>query len=241
MIIIGEAIQRVQSLYSKGLHSDDSRLTSRHIYSALISGRSILLRQRVNSNQRIDSSVYQVLPCVKLIKASPHECGSCVPDGCVVLRSQMKLPKGITGLSSTMLVTSLDGSVSFEETTFENYRYRTGNKYTGNKPAYYRRNGYLYITLRKELKAVSVTDIYEDPIEAHIFPTICDEGSSCNNCVDVMSLEFHIEGDLMKPLVQLANDELLVLFKQMMEDKNNDANDNDSPTGMIHQPTPRND
>ncbi len=67
---IGEAIQRVQSMYSKGVQSRSSRLSARHIYSALITARSILIKQQSNKNQKANQWTYQVLPCVELIKST---------------------------------------------------------------------------------------------------------------------------------------------------------------------------
>ena len=64
MLLIGEAIQRIQPLYSKRVQSKDSRLTSRHIYSALVTGRANLIRQQSNKNQLVNKWIYQILPCV---------------------------------------------------------------------------------------------------------------------------------------------------------------------------------
>jgi len=50
---VEEAIQRVQSMYSRGLQSKDSRLSSRHIYSALCSGRATLIQQQIDKGQKL--------------------------------------------------------------------------------------------------------------------------------------------------------------------------------------------
>ena len=42
-ITIGEIIERIQSAYSKGVKTDDSRLSSRHIYSKIKSVRNRLV------------------------------------------------------------------------------------------------------------------------------------------------------------------------------------------------------
>ena len=42
----GEVIQRIQSLYSKGVQSDDSRLRPRHIYNKLLSTTAKLYEQQ---------------------------------------------------------------------------------------------------------------------------------------------------------------------------------------------------
>lgn len=231
-----EAIQRVQSLYSKGVQSDDSRLTPRHIYSALLTARAILLRQQVNKNQATSKWLLQPLPCAELITAPIHEC-PCVPINCKILRTKEKLPKPITGLEGSLItyVTSLDGNIRFDPDSFENVRYSVGNKYTKNKPTYYISNGYLYITVLKNLKAITIVGLFDDFIEASLFPSICGTCEECE-CNDILDIEFPIDKDMERPLFQLANDELIIMFKQMKEDRqNNTTDDAGTVGGMVHQ------
>jgi hypothetical protein len=133
-------------------------------------------------------------------------------------------------------VTSLDGIIKFDEDTFESTKYSVGNKYTSVKPSYYIKNGYLYVTILKYLKAITISGLFDDFIEAHNYPSVCGNCAECE-CEDIMNIEFPIDGDSIRPLLQLANEELIILFKQMGEDKSNNASDNtDSAGSMIHQP-----
>lgn len=237
---VGEVIQRVQSLYSKGVHSNDTRLTARHIYSAISTARATLLRQQSNKNQKISNWSYQILPCVELQQAAIHEC-PCIPtNGCVILRSKYKLPKPITGLDANLIqyVTSLDGAIRFDESNFENNKYMIGNKYTSAKPDYYFRNGYLFITTLKALKALTVSILADSFIEANSFHSYCPcEGCECQ---DIMEMEFPIDGDAIVPLLKIANEELIIIMKQVGEDRsNNSGDDTDSAGKMIHQPQPQ--
>ena len=43
---IGEIAQRVQSLYSRGVESDDTRLMQRHIYNKLLTTRAKLISEQ---------------------------------------------------------------------------------------------------------------------------------------------------------------------------------------------------
>ena len=52
-MLIKEIVQRIQSLYSKGVQSDDSRLSDRHIYNKMITVRSKLISQQHNKKQKI--------------------------------------------------------------------------------------------------------------------------------------------------------------------------------------------
>lgn len=236
-MVVAEAIQRVQSLYSRGVQSDDSRLTPRHTYSALMSARSTLLRQRSDKNQKISDWSYQTLPCIELEKAPIHECPCAPSEGCMVLRSKHKIPKPITNLDSHLIrsITSLDGTTNFDATIFEHEKYSKGNKFTANKPGYYPRNGRIYITVYKTMKAVTGRGLFDDFIDAYFFPSICGECEGCE-CIDVMDIEVPIDGDLIRPLVKLANEELIIIMKQLGEDKLGNSSEDASSTGMIHQP-----
>lgn len=232
-----EVIQRVQSLYSKGVHSDDTRLSSRHIYSKVLSTRARLITQKINKRQFISQWNYQTLDCVELIKAEPYEC-PCLPSvGCIILRTKEPLPKPLTGLiGGHMLqsVTSLEGSVIFSETTWEDKKYKKGNKYTADKPDYFIRNNYLYLTTKKGPKSISITGLFEDPIEAENYPSICGNelgcgenvsAEECPDCIGILDKEFPIEKDMIGTLVEIAAQELLVMFSQGKEDISNNTRD----------------
>ena len=234
----GEVIERSESLYNKGTVAANSRLSKRHIYSALLTARSILIRQQSNKNQSISQWVYQTLPCVELIPAPVHEC-PCIPtNGCVILRTKYKLPKPISDIEGSLIqsITSLDGKIIFSETTLENQKYELGNKYTAKKPKFFINNGYAYITVLTLLKAVTISLITEDFLEAKNFPSYCGPCEDCE-CEDILETEFPIDMDLIKPLLDIANEELIFMFKQMTEDNKNNAKDDSGTTGsMIHQP-----
>ena len=125
-MLVGELIQRVQSLYSKGAESDDSRLTRRHIYNKLLTVNSTLIFNKLNKRQYISQWNYQTLPCVELILVEGNDCPCVTPIGCQILRTKEKLPKPINSLSGHNLqsVTSIDGSIIFSETSFKGQKWR---------------------------------------------------------------------------------------------------------------------
>lgn len=243
VVTVGEGIQRIQSLYSRGVQSISSRLTARHIYSALTSARSTILRQQFNKNQFISSWSYQTLPCVELIKAPISECPCAPRAGCVILRSKYPLPKSVTGISKSMIksVTSLDGSQIYVETSFESNKYSgKGDKYTNTKPSYYIRSGFLYIIGVTELKAITITALFEDPVEAASYASVCEECPDCA-CKDVMEQDFFIDREQLTGIVQIASQEVIGIMKQMQEDRNNNAADDTGATNIVHQGQQQND
>jgi hypothetical protein len=172
-MLVREATQSVQSLYSKGLQSKDTRLATRQIYSTLITIRAENLRQQINKRQRVNEACFQPIDCIPLQLAAPYEC-PCVISDCVILRSKERLPKIISNMDNSIIqyVSSLDGKVRMSKTTFENVKYQSGNKFTSSKSRYYIKDEYLFITHKTLLKAVSASILAEDPIEAALYSIV---------------------------------------------------------------------
>lgn len=239
MAILAEMVQRVQSLYSRGVQSRDTRLTSRHIYSALLSARAILISQQVDKNQYINQWTYQILPCVELVTVPLHECPCIPPSGCMMLRSKFQIPDPISSNDKPLVqyVSSLDGGITFDLTRFDTVKYNKGDKFTSKKSGYLIKNKYLYITVLKLLDSVSMGYIAYDFLEAKAFPSKCGDCAECD-CQDIMDSEFPIDGKKITALVELANKELIIIMKQMSEDKyDNSSDDTDTNSGtMVHDP-----
>ena len=66
MMTIDEVISRISALYEKGASSDNSRLSSRHIYNVLVSTRAALLRQAFDQNKGASDWIYQSIDCVEM-------------------------------------------------------------------------------------------------------------------------------------------------------------------------------
>ncbi len=205
-MLIRELIDRVKTLYSKGVSNDQTKLSDRHIYNVLLSVRMALLTQQLKKKQRISDWNYTVLPCVELIKVPATEC-SCLGDlGCDVYRTKFKIPKILTDSNRHYIefVMSVENGKKFEEVTRQGVLYLKGNKYTQVKPKYLFENGYLYFPINKSPGIVKIKLLPEDPIEAAKFPSMCDACTDCVDCKPAFDYEFPIDGDLIKPLIELS-------------------------------------
>lgn len=225
---IGEIVQRVQSLYSKGAASDDSRLSSRHIYNHMLTTRARLISQEANKKQRISAWNYQTIPCIEMEVVPAHEC-PCLPAiGCDVLKSKYELPKPLHGLSEDLIksVTSIERSIKIDSITINAVNAQRGNKYTSKKSNYFIRDGYLYLTTYTEMSVLSIVGLFEDPVEVEEFIGYCDETcTGCRGCKDYPEEEFPIDVSMIDQLIQLTSQELLNIFPQSIEDKVNDSQD----------------
>ena len=233
-MFIKEIIERVQSLYSRGVSSDESRLSDRHVYNKMLSVRMQLLSQQLKKKQRVSDWNYTVLPCVELIKVPNHEC-SCLGDlGCDVYRTKYPIPKVLTDSNRHFIefVMSIENSIRIEEVTRQGVLYLKGNKYTGKKPKYLFENGYLYFPIDKSPGIVKIKLLAEDPLEARKFPSLCEEDcEDCQDCTPAYEYPFDIDGDLIEPLIDICVQEIIVVFERKPEDKANNSRDIDRPEG----------
>lgn len=226
---INEIIQRVQSLYSRGVQSDDVRLEDRHIYNKMITVRSKLISQEAKKRQKINQWNYQTINCIELIKAPVHECPCLPPLGCEILRSKFPIPKPLTDLSTHLIqsVTTIDGSVVFSEIGWIEKKYKSANKFTANKPDYYIKNNYLYITHKNGLRVITLTGLFDNPLEVEKYQSYCPgECVDCYECQSVLEKEFPMDNDLIDTLIDMCKQELIEQFSQMTEDKTNNSADN---------------
>ena len=219
----GELIDRVQSLYSKGTKSDDSRLSSRFIYSKLLSVRAILIKQLRSKNNRLNSDNYTILNCIKLIKVDAINC-PCIPvTGCKVYRSEFKIPSIIEERDRLIIefVSSLDNSVIFTMSDVIKYRFSSGNRFNSNFYIY--QNGYIYVYGKKLPKYIMIKAVLENPSET--YEGDCEEECIGCGCMSNYDKEFPIQSALIEPMLEFTNKELIGMFSQMREDLSNDNKD----------------
>jgi len=222
---IREAIDRVQSLYSKGAASDDTRLSSRHIYSKLKSARSFLLNRELNKNKKLSERNIEYLECIPLIKALPYEC-PCIPKlGCTILRTECKIPKFVSSNLGDYItsVTSIDGEYAFSPTTFEDKKYKAYNKYTKDSIDFFTKNDYLYVTSKEIIPAITLAGIFDDTTDFNC--NSCCENSVAEGCEDVRDKEFRVDSYLAEPIIEMSVMELIKLFNSSPEDIENDSKD----------------
>lgn len=222
-----ELIDRIQTAYSKGVKSDDSRLSNRYIYSKILSTRSRIISQQYKKKQTISQWGYQTLPCVKLIEVPAHQCPCLPPMGCTIMRSEYRLPEPVMGFTSEVIqnVSSIDRSMKIDRVSINSLNSQKGNKYTSKKIGFFIQEGYLYISTPVNIGVVSLVGVFEDPIKATHFESYCDKENTVK-CIDYLEEDFPIDRDLVDTLIELTAQEVIGLFSQGISDASNNANDN---------------
>jgi hypothetical protein len=222
---IGEIIQRVQSLYSKGVESDDSRLSSRHIFNKLLSVRALLIKQAEQKKNWIGDSNSTILDCLKLELALLHNC-PCLPIiGCKVYRTVNRIPLVMEGRGNYMIeyISSLDNERIFSLTSTVKYAFEKSDRFFNSDKAIFK-NGYLYIYGKNLPMYITVKAV----LSSFIFEDISDCSGDCVDCSPCLSnldKEFKLQDSLIEPLVTMSQQELVKEFMQMKEDLTNDNKD----------------
>lgn len=230
-MIISNLIERVATGYSKGVSSDDTRLSDEYVYSIILSMRNKLISQQARKNQKISQASYQTLNCVMLKKAPIYDCPCLPPVGCQIYKTVTPLPKPLTDLNDHLIqsVSSVTGGVQYDEVTWEEKKYKSGRKYTASKPDFLIRDHHLIVTQQVGLGLISITGLWEDPLEAYRYPSYCEdcEGDACYDCESPLDKEFPIDGDMISTLISMAINELKELFLVSREDRTNNSADSD--------------
>lgn len=225
-----EVIQLVQSGYSHGVQSDDSRLSNRHIYRELRNARNTVITQQARKKQKISDWNYIVLPCVELIEVPSHEC-PCLPEaGCSVYRTKYPLPKPLTDLDDHLIqwVLSVENSTKINIITREQYLYNAGNKYTSKNLKGVFESGHIFFYGVHVPEAVKIKFLPEDPEEAYAYPSMCP-CTDCDPCMSLLDKDFPIDGDMLGTVIDIAVDKLKNWFSRNIEDQTNNTADTPAP------------
>jgi hypothetical protein len=221
---IGEYISEIETRYSKGVPSTDTRLKKRFIFSKLKQVRSNLIVQHVNKKQLLNDSFYQLLPAVELIPFSGTFINNVSLNNDLSI-SKEKLPVIITTINKPLIdfVSNIDGSFLYNSTTMLTLKNSKGRKYTSEKPNYVYFDNNLLLSKRRNLTAVSVRAVFENPIDAYLYPV---NGNCENKCISYFEIPFYCDDDMGKAIIEITVEELLKVYAAKKEDKTGDTIDN---------------
>lgn len=228
MLSVKEVTERIQSLYSKGVQSDDSRLSTRHIYSKLSSVRVKLLTEKVNKKQSISPWCYSIIPCVEMVEVKPNQCPCETPPGCKILRSKHKIPTIMTSYSGLIInsITSINLGKIYSIIDVKEFKNKKGNRYTSNDADAFFYDNYLYLSTRKASEIVSIEALCEEIFEVFNFPNSCVEECQDCGCESFLDVDFKLDQDTLETAIELSVQELIGIFNQNREDQKNNTKDN---------------
>lgn len=208
-------------LSSTGDLTDDSSESDIAIYQSLIKSRATMLDQAIKSGVRLSEEPYQVLSCIELESRDVRECNLVPQSGCTLLRSTCPIPDTIKIQS----ITTQLGSVGFSYTRWDKIKEKVGGRLkSSSKEKFYslrtiEGKTYLYILNESDLKNITLTAIFEDPMEATLF---CgdNEEVKCNP----IDTSFHTPQSLLDSIIKQTWDSTIrVRAQAKMKVLNNDS------------------
>jgi len=211
MLKNGEVIQRVLSLFNKGVHTNQNRWTKKYIYNKLVTIRGVLLQQQAYKKYRLPLESYQLLECIEMEKAPLSEC-NCIPPDLLphisVYRSVKKIPYILKSQQNYLIndITTVSGEVRLDLSTFSSLNYYKGKKYGKSRPFVFFYNNYLWL-INAEYSLLQIRAIFTFPTDVYEFNNCgCEQVEDCQSYLE-KSFPFPISN--IDTLIAMAVQELV--------------------------------
>lgn len=226
MPLLSEIIFNIRNLRRAGKVSDDDSISERQWAFIINYYRARLIKQDYQKGRMMSGNIVQNLGQVTLIEADKNEC--CDINDCV-LRIEKPLPRPVDTDQFPLItyVGLLDGSRSFQRTTYERAIYDQHAKYTGKQPKWYELGNYIYIINppSKALQYINIQGVFEDPLEALKYRT-CDCPGNGESCYQGEDFEYPLGIDKIDTLNKMIMEAEMKFAMILPQDKTNDTNDN---------------
>jgi len=230
---INEAISRLRVILKNGIASDDNTLSNRFLYSILKTLRTKRIRQKLDSYLYLSPFYFLTIDCLPLELGKFADC-PCFTNDCYILRSKYKLPKIMSTRNKLAIkaVNTLNGDILSESSpTKEEYKKYTRTK--KNELSYFIHNNYLFIKGSTTLKVVSITAIFENPLDlASITAVDCNGTPLAITCFNPTTQDFPIDEDLFDDVENMALEKLMKTMIKLPEDNENNAKNNQVSNDM---------
>ena len=230
---LSEHIYHIKEILSKGLPSDDFRLSNRHCYFIIKYIRAELIKQKLDTGRKVSPFNYQSIPCYKLEYKPITDC-TCYTTDCKALQGVCNLPNIITDSSATSGL-AIEGvwniglNQKYNYTSIDklrNYKYTRTKKDSKTYFIHPNSTGQtLFVQDEPQLEVVFIKAIFEDPMvisELDCGACSKEDGSSC---YDPLNDDFPMDASMVRVMYKMAYEELLGIMMKMPNDGSNNAQD----------------
>jgi len=209
---------------------DDTELDDRYIIYLYNIKRAKYLRQDLNNYLRTnDNSILQTL-CLEVEKVSEDECGF-ITDCKYIMRTKQPIPTPLelhTKVAITKVKPTNKTSIPFNFITKDKVPYISGSMFSSSIYAFLDNDNYIYLVSNNNsyflLECISVTGVFEDPLELSNYSNCCGCTSTDSTCFDIDATEYPLQPhyvDLIRK--EIVND--LIFTKNIPEDRENNSTD----------------
>ena len=204
-MLVKEIIDKVSQQLNRTLEPKGTKWDDRVIYSAILDTRATLVSQR----RFVSSFMYQTIPCIPLEKIDKSAAPECYTTEEYIWRSTIELPLILS--KGKMLYVDHVLSIAGDRISLSEHgssKYNEFSRFKKDRPTAYIVDKKLYLT--KEQCAVSLSAVFYDPVQINNLNIPDSECcSSSYSTFDPLNDDFPIDGELLKPLVEMSTQELL--------------------------------
>lgn len=223
-MLTGEIISNIRLNVAQKIFKEATDIRPRYVYYTLIRKRATVIENKLRDDKKLAKTNSQTIACAKLTPSSPAECGCLNLVGCKIYRTVCKLPSTLTNSVSYDIsdVSTVDGSLTFIETSWSNFNNIKYKKYTKDFPHYMIYNNYIYVINNlidgEPIEYISYKGIFEDPIKAlecnactgtSSITSVTDSNFTLPVCLSIYDFEFPLTGKLLDTAVDLTLQELI--------------------------------
>lgn len=211
-------------------YHDDTDISDRYILHLFKLKRAKYLRQDLNNFQKVaDISVMQTL-CLETEIVSASECGLDIECE-TILRTKQPLPKLLELTLKTSIISIKPNnltSIPFNFITKEKAAFFNNAPFKNNISVFLNTDNHLYFVSNNDavklLDCVTVTAIFEDPLELENYTNCCGCDPVEKPCVEWLTTDYPIQVHYVDPIREEVV-QLLIRSIQIPQDKSNNATD----------------
>jgi len=203
-------LERIQSLYAKGVPSQSSRLSARHVYYTLKTIRETMYDRFFEKNRMPNEADYSTIYNMPLEK---------VP-GCKNRRTKYKVPLPVR--IDLLQVMSSDGLSIYSKVKKNEVKFLSGGRFSNSRPLWYWDDGYIYV-INSKASIIGFKGVFKDVIEVHKLKVLLGEA---DKCMSFKQVDLPAESNFADVIVSETAKELIDTFNRFgREDLTNNAID----------------
>lgn len=181
---------------------DDTEISDRYILHLININRSEQIRRLLNNLQRVTPVTVTQSFCIEMEEVSANSCGIFNGECDTILRSKEKLPNPLE-LHTKLAITSVRPASKLSKplifTSRERAFFTQHSPFKNTLTSYLDTDGYLYVIgkkiTHKLIDCLTVTGIFEDPLELSKFKDCCNCETS-TSCFDIETMDYPVPAHL---------------------------------------------
>lgn len=222
-MLLSQIVYDILNTVSKGLPSDDTPYSERHLVYLINNTRAILIRSELEKGKVVSGNIVQNLKGIKVSREHSSLTECCASDQCLYV-TEKELPVPITTNNKTLFTyVGNDKGKSFQATSYQNIIYDRSSTITRNMTRYFYLEKKIYIVAPKNesgLENITVHGIFEDPQKTNEFATCECEGGLCDKS---LNFEYPIKADMLLNLKDMIIKRDVAYMQQFPNDSLNNT------------------